>query len=155
MTGWLTPFLFRGLKFRLHTQGFGLQVYDPSDKKWYGTEFWYPRTLKELGAEVPDIGKWIDRSYFGSIRFPEPPIPSSNPSVKGEQAGMLGVPGKVHVQKRPYEVGQQELEDYGKYRRQMLIDYDKKYSLEQLKEMCRAKGFSVSGDKKTLIGRLI
>jgi len=81
-------------------------------------------------------------------------LSKGNP-VKGEQSGMLGVPGRVHVQKRPYEVGQQELEDYGKYRRQMLVDYDKKYSLEQLREMCRAKGFSVSGDKKTLIGRLI
>jgi len=219
MTGWLTPFIFRGLKFRLHSQGVGLQVYDPSDKKWYGTEFWYPRTLKELCTEVPDIGKWIDRSYFGSIRFPEPPIPSSNPSVskkaiaeaeleaKDEIARLIresrstedalksarmeleaieaelgkrtipyggdfyrkrrgrlpqafpGVPAAILDTKRIiYREFIDELEQQlavPKTRKQMLIDYDRGHTLEQLKEMCRKKGLSVSGGKKELIARLI
>lgn len=41
------------------------------------------------------------------------------PPVKGEQAGMLGVPGKVHTQKRPYEAGQMEFESYTKYKEAM------------------------------------
>ena len=39
--------------------------------------------------------------------------------VKGEQAGMLGVPGKVHTQKRPYEAGQMEIGSYTKYKEAM------------------------------------
>ncbi|HUS04449.1 MAG TPA: SAP domain-containing protein [Dehalococcoidia bacterium] len=39
--------------------------------------------------------------------------------VKGEQAGMLGVPCKVHTQKRPYKVGQMEFESYAKYKTTM------------------------------------
>jgi len=42
-----------------------------------------------------------------------------------------------------------------KTRKEMLIDYDRGHSLEQLKEMCRTKGLSVSGGKKELIARLI
>jgi len=81
--------------------------------------------------------------------------------VKGEQPGMLGVPGKVHVQKRPYSIGQEELEDYSKYKRAMetprqeIIEYDKKYTLEELKELCRKKGLPTSGDKKRLAEMLI
>lgn len=35
-----------------------------------------------------------------------------------------------------------------------VVDYDRRYNLEQLREMCRDKGLSVSGDKKTLVRRL-
>lgn len=34
--------------------------------------------------------------------------------VKGEQTGMLGIPGKVHAQKRPWTPGQMEFGSYGK-----------------------------------------
>ena len=39
--------------------------------------------------------------------------------VKGEQAGMLGVPGKYVEQKRPWTPGQIEIESYQKYREAM------------------------------------
>lgn len=35
------------------------------------------------------------------------------------------------------------------------IDYDRHYSLEELRQMCSSKGLSASGDKKTLARRLI
>ena len=36
-----------------------------------------------------------------------------------------------------------------------VVDYDRRYSLEELKQMCKDKGVSNSGDKKTLARRLI
>ncbi len=70
--------------------------------------------------------------------------------VKGEQAGMLGVPGKYVEQKRPWTPGQMGFESYGKYIEAM----DRKYSLAELRELCRQRGLSASGDKKTLVRRL-
>jgi len=70
--------------------------------------------------------------------------------VGGEQGGMLGVPGKYVEQKRPWTPGQMGFESYAKYVEAM----DRKYSLEELKELCRKRGISASGDKKTLVRRL-
>jgi len=70
--------------------------------------------------------------------------------VKGEQAGMLGVPGKYVEQKRPWTPGQMGFESYAKYIEAM----DRKYSLAELRELCRQRGLSASGDKKTLVRRL-
>jgi hypothetical protein len=42
-----------------------------------------------------------------------------------------------------------------KTRKEELIMYDRGHTLEELKEMCRKKGLSVSGSKKELIARLI
>lgn len=72
-------------------------------------------------------------------------------AVKGEQAGMLGVPGKYFEQKRPWIPGQMGFESYAKYVEAM----DKKCSLDELKTMCKERGLSTSGDKKTLARRLI
>lgn len=36
-----------------------------------------------------------------------------------------------------------------------VVDYDKEYTLTELKRMCEAKGLLTSGDKKTLARRLI
>ena len=116
--------------------------------------------LYGIGMSHPDYWRRLYQVWLAHMKKYHPELlgeVKGNPGgpIKGDQAGMLGVPGKVHVQKRPYSIGQEELEDYGKYKRAMLIEYDKQYSLEQLREMCRAKGYSASGDKKTLIGRLI
>jgi len=70
--------------------------------------------------------------------------------VGGEQGGMLGVPGKYVEQKRPWTPGQMGFESYAKYVEAM----DRKYSLAELKELCRERGVSASGDKKTLVRRL-
>jgi len=70
--------------------------------------------------------------------------------VKGEQTGMLGVPGKYVEQKRPWIPGQMEFGSYTKYVEAM----DRKYSLEELKRLCRERGVSAPGDKKTLVRRL-
>jgi len=40
-------------------------------------------------------------------------VPELKP-IKGEQAGMLGVPGKVVEQKKPYTMGQETIEDFAK-----------------------------------------
>ncbi len=39
--------------------------------------------------------------------------------------------------------------------RETVVDYDRNHSLEELRKMCRDKGVTVSGDKKTLARRLI
>jgi len=70
-----------------------------------------------------------------------------------------GVPAAILDTKRTvYREFIEELEQQlaiPKTRKQMLIDYDRGHSLGQLKEMCRNKGFAVSGGKKELIARLI
>jgi len=71
-------------------------------------------------------------------------------AVKGEQAGMLGVSSKYVEHKRPWTPGQIGFESYDKYIEAM----DRKYSLVELKELCRQRGLSASGDKKTLVRRL-
>lgn len=71
---WLRPFIFRGLKFREHSGGIGVQVYHPERKTWYGIEALNWKTSEDYYSKVPDVGLWIDRSYHGSIRFPEPPL---------------------------------------------------------------------------------
>jgi len=64
--------------------------------------------------------------------------------VKGEQAGMLGVPGKVHTQKRPYTSGQMEFDSYGKLKQakeqatsSKADEFEKKIALlkDQLEEL--------------------
>jgi len=82
--------------------------------------------------------------------------------VKGEQAGMLGVPGKVHTQKRPYEAGQMEFESYAKYReamKEMGYKFPSESELHwatvaELKEMCNWRGLPTDGSKEDLIRRL-
>lgn len=70
-----------------------------------------------------------------------------------------GVPGAIlDVKRTIYKEFIEELEQQlamPKTRREMLIDYDRGHTLEQLKEMCRTKGLAVSGGKKELIARLI
>lgn len=65
-----------------------------------------------------------DNAYFGKLRdtFQEA-VEGANKEnlrmygpVKGEQPGMLGVPGKVHTQKRPWTPGQMEFGSYTKYK---------------------------------------
>jgi hypothetical protein len=53
-----------------------------------------------------------------------------------------------------------EFESYQKYQEAMkekpsVVDYDRRYTLTELQQMCRDKGLSTSGDKKTLARRLI
>jgi len=76
--------------------------------------------------------------------------PELHKPAKGEQAGMLGAPGKYVEQKRPWAVGQMGFESYAKYIEAM----DRKYSLAELKQLCRQRGLTTSGDKKTLVRRL-
>ena len=71
--GWLSPFVFRGLEFREHSGGIGMQVYNPNDKKWYDIEGLNWRASKDYYSHQYDIGLWKDRSYFGSLRFPQEP----------------------------------------------------------------------------------
>lgn len=70
-----------------------------------------------------------------------------------------GVPGAIlDVKRTIYKEFIDELEQQlgmPKTRKQMLIDYDRGHTLEQLKDMCRKKGLPLSGGKKQLIARLI
>lgn len=70
-----------------------------------------------------------------------------------------GVPAAIlDVKRTIYKEFIEELEqqlEIPKTRREMLVDYDRGHTLEQLKEMCRTKGLAVSGGKKELIARLI
>jgi len=120
-------------------EAFGVEIYSRKEK-------WIP------DEEDPRFGYWegIDGTMEvydrrGSVVWLE-----SSGTVKGEQAGMLGVPGKYVEQKRPWTPGQMGFESYSKYVEAM----DRKYSLEELKELCRKRGISSSGDKKTLVRRL-
>ena len=78
--------------------------------------------------------------------------------VKGEQAGMLGVPGKVHTQKRPYEAGQMEFGSYTKYKKvmkEMGYEFDLHWAtVAELKQMCSQRGLPTDGGKEDLIRRL-
>ena len=62
--------------------------------------------------------------------------PSAVPTepVKGEQAGMLGVPGKVVVQKRSWTPGQMDIESYGKYQEAMREKDEMQAELEVTQE---------------------
>ena len=68
---WLKSFTFRGLRFREHSGGIGVQVYHLDRKRWYGIEALNWRTSKGYYSTVPDVGLWIGRTYHGSLRFPE------------------------------------------------------------------------------------
>jgi len=91
--------------------------------------------------------KVVRRDPFGYIHFE---CETKLGPVKGEQTGMLGVPGKYVEQKRPWIPGQMGFESYTKYVEAM----DRKYTLSELQELCRQHGVSASGDKKTLVRRL-
>lgn len=58
---------FRGLKFRQPKGSFGVEVL--SNSKWYGIDTFYLKDIPRDFANVPDVGLWIDRSYYGSARF--------------------------------------------------------------------------------------
>lgn len=74
--------------------------------------------------------------------------------VKGEQPGMLGVPGKVHTQKRAFRPGQMEFESYRKYqeaKEQTTVPEEMKllpnakqnlywWTVEQLRDECIRQG---------------
>lgn len=80
---WLEPFDFRGLKFREHSEGIGIQVYDPQDRRWYDVAASNRRSLEKNFAEVPDVAKsGKAREHLGTIHFPipvqkHPPISSN------------------------------------------------------------------------------
>jgi len=90
--------------------------------------------------------------------------------VKGEQAGMLGVPGKVHTQKQPWTPGQMEFESYGKLKaakEQTTVPEEMKllpnakqnlyfWTVEQLREECIRQGIPIPKryHKKELIDLL-
>jgi len=99
-----------------------------------------------------------DNAYFGKLRdtFQEA-VEGANKEnlrmygpVKGEQAGMLGVPGNVHTQKQPWTPGQMEFESYGRYKEakeQTTVPSEMKllpnakqnlywWTVEQLREEC-------------------
>ena len=104
--------------------------------------------LNENNMAVPaDIAKETPAQM--NLKYGELETGPSEP-VKGEQAGMLGVAGKYIEQKRPWTPGQMGFESYAKYVEAM----DRKYSLAELQKLCRKRGVSSSGDKKTLVRRL-
>jgi len=81
-SNWLEPFYFRGLKFREHSSGIGLQVYNPGDfvtplgvvkKGWYSIEGLNWKTSKDYYSYQYEVGLWKDRRHYGSLKFPEPP----------------------------------------------------------------------------------
>lgn len=121
-------------------EAFDIQIYSRKEK-------WIP------DEEDPRFGYWegIDGTMLlydrrGAVVSRETPFKPA----KGKQAGMLGVPGKYVEQKRPWTPGQMGFESYAKYVEAM----DRKYSLAELREICRKRGISASGDKKTLVRRL-
>lgn len=120
-------------------QAFDFDIYSREEK-------WIP------DEEDPRVGYWesIDGTMRGYDRRGIVIWSESSDTVKGEQPGMLGVPGKHVEQKRPWTAGQMGFESYGKYIEAM----DRKYSLAELKGMCRRQGLATSGDKKTLAERL-
>jgi len=76
-------------------------------------------------------------------------------TVKGEQAGMLGVPGKAYTQKRPYKAGQMEFGSYAKYKEAMPSGRDLHWkTVAELKQMCSQRGLPTDGGKEDLIRRL-
>lgn len=120
-------------------EAFGVEIYSREEN-------WIP------DEEDPRFGYWegIDGTMKVYDRRGAVVWSESSGTVKGEQASMLGVPGKVHVQKRPWTPGQMGFESYAKYIEAM----DRKYSLVELRGMCRERGISATGDKKTLVRRL-
>lgn len=123
-------------------EAFGIDIYSRkehwiADEEYLGAGYW--EAIDETITVYDRRGAVIE----SGTEVPHHP-------VKGEQAGMLGVPGKYVEQKRPWTPGQMGFESYGKYIEAM----DRKYSLAELRELCRQRGLSASGDKKTLVRRL-
>ena len=84
MNLWLEPFYFRGLKFREHSEGIGIQVYDPDEKRWHYPAVLNRRILERDYAEVPDLAKWGKRREFlGTLRFPTETAKRKTPSPWG------------------------------------------------------------------------
>lgn len=104
----------------------------------YGKETWTCPSVSEAKRNFKEmIDRWQETS-----------------SVKGEQAGMLGVPGKVHTQKRPWTPGQMEFGSYGKLKaakEQTTVPEEMKllpnakqnlywWTVEQLRDECIRQG---------------
>ncbi|MBT9148542.1 MAG: hypothetical protein DDT32_02317 [Syntrophomonadaceae bacterium] len=73
---WGEPFRFRGLMFREHSEGIGIQVYDPDGRKWRDTAIFNRRYLEKNYREIPDIAMWDwgtrrhrRRAHLGTLRF--------------------------------------------------------------------------------------
>jgi len=119
-----------------------------------------------------------DNAYFGKLRdtFQEA-VEGANKEnlrmygpVKGEQTGMLGVPGRVHTQKRPWTPGQMEFGSYGKLKaakEQTTVPEEMKllpnakqnlyfWTVEQLRDECIRQGIPIPKryHKKELIDLL-
>lgn len=114
--------------------------YDPEQGKWYTIPMAAGVKWDNGGHSLIHDGE--EGQTWEKIQETEP--------VKGEQAGMLGVPSKYVEQKRPWTPGQMGFESYAKYIEAM----DRKYNLAELKQLCRQQELSTSGDKKTLVRRL-
>ena len=136
---------------------------NPRDKQWYilglirgrTKNYWvvvsdsYPS--KEKAFKYMQTLPTIERAQYQELLEEEP--------VKGEQAGMLGVPGKYVEQRRPWTPGQMEFESYSKYEEAMKqAEKPSKnlywYSIADLKKMCLNKGLNTEGSKEDLIRRL-
>jgi len=79
------------------------------DREDYAQGYRFRLTKKVSGEVIPEIVMARNEAEIATFLKRKLAGP-----VKGEQTGMLGVPSKVHTQKRPYTPGQMEFESYGK-----------------------------------------
>lgn len=80
-------------------------LYDSVEGAYFGIR-------RDTFQEAVEAANKENIRMYGKHEVPREP-------VKGEQTGMLGVPGKVHTQKPPYKAGQMEFESYAKYKEAM------------------------------------
>ena len=61
---------FRGLWFRPHASGYGVEVYDPVLGQWFDTGLANQGALVRNCSHVPDIALWsAGRTHLGTLRF--------------------------------------------------------------------------------------
>lgn len=111
-----------------HFKGRPYNVYEYKEYYDYTPEKWQS-LLKQLEADAGRYKMRViaeqDYAYLAPIWEHKPKVTPVTPPkvstepVKGEQAGMLGVPGKYVEQKRPWTPGQIEIESYVKYKKAM------------------------------------
>jgi len=107
------------------------------------------RTVKHAWVELPTGYIWEPetKSFFKKSVFEKTFKPTEDARYTVEEAAIMAAKKGYHGAWAEEAMKAGELEN--------VVDYDRHFSLEELRQMCKERELPISGDKKTLARRLI
>ena len=123
-------------------------------------------TREQLNEKIKEFNKIIDRT-FEAVRAEEEAVAEAKIKYfRQQETKWRETAYKIAEEERgeaPFATAMEKAEDFARQARELedkppavsVVDYDRQYSLEELREKARQEGLSPSGSKKEIAARLI